>query len=118
MLFSCQSRGTFTLRAGGLFLANRTYNSYINDSVYLLLAQSTLPKETNVANCIARIAQIPKIIAAAQANLRQPPRPILETAIRQNRGAISFYENGILELAGETLQRDALKASAATVSAL
>jgi len=96
----------------------RTYNSYINDSVYLLLAQSTLPKETNVANCIARIAQIPKIIAAAQANLRQPPRPILETAIRQNRGAISFYENGILELAGETLQRDALKASAATVSAL
>ena len=96
----------------------RTYNSYINDSVYLLLAQSTLPKETNVANCIARIAQLPKIIAAAQANLRQPPRPILETAIRQNRGAISFYENGILDLAGETLQRDALKASAATVAAL
>src|SRR5438445_4493127 len=96
----------------------RTYNGYINDSVYLLLVQSTLPKETNVANCIARIAQIPKIIAAAQANLRRPPRPILETAIRQNRGAISFYENGLLELAGETLQRDALKASAATVSAL
>src|SRR5213594_3537276 len=70
----------------------RTYNSYINDSVYLLLAQSTLPKETNVANCIARMAQIPTIIAAAQDSLRQPARPILETAIRQNCGAISFYE--------------------------
>src|SRR5439155_20949118 len=54
--------------------APRTYNSYINDSVYLLLAQSTLPKETNVANCIARIDQIPNIIAEAQANVRQPPR--------------------------------------------
>src|SRR5439155_471786 len=53
----------------------RTYNGYINDSVYLLLAQSTLPKETNVANCIARMAQIPKIIGAAQDNLRRPPRP-------------------------------------------
>jgi len=96
----------------------RTYNGYINDSVYLLLAQSTLPKETNVANCIARMAQIPKIIGAAQDNLRRPPRPILETAIRQNRGAISFYDQGILELAGETRQRDALKAAAARVAVL
>jgi hypothetical protein len=96
----------------------RIYNGYINDSVYLLLAQSTLPKETNVANCIARIAHIPKIIAAARANLRRPPRPILETAIRQNRGAIAFYEKGILDLAGETRQLDALKAAAAPVSAL
>ena len=96
----------------------RTYNGYINDSVYLLLVQSTLPKETNVANCIARMAQIPKIIAVAQDSLRRPPRPILETAIRQNRGAISFYDKGILELAGETRQRDALKAAAAPVAAL
>ena len=96
----------------------RTYNGYINDSVYLRLAQSTLPKETNVANCIARMAQLPKIIAVAQDNLRRPPRPILETAIRQNRGAISFYDKGILEIAGETRQRDALKAAAAPVAAL
>ena len=96
----------------------RTYNGYINDSVYLLLVQSTLPKETNVANCIARMAEIPKIIAVAQGSLRRPPRSILETAIRQNRGAISFYDKGILDLAGETQQRDALKAAAAPVAAL
>ncbi len=96
----------------------RTYNGYINDSVYLVLTQSTLPKETNVANCIARMAQIPKIITAAKNSLRRPPRPILETAIRQNRGAISFYENGILELVGETPQRDALRAAAAPVAEL
>ena len=47
------------------------------------------------------MALFPKIIAAAKENLRNPPRVILETAIRQNRGAIAFYEHGIFELAGE-----------------
>jgi uncharacterized protein (DUF885 family) len=96
----------------------RTYNDYINDSVYVLLTQSTLPKERNIANSIARIGQIPKIIAAAKENLRNPPRAILETAIRQNRGAISFYEQGLFELVGETSQSNALKAAAAPVAAL
>jgi len=96
----------------------RTYNAYLNDSVYLLLAQSTLPKETNVANSIARMAQIPKVVGAAKENLRNPPRPILETAIRQNRGAIAFYEKGLFELAGQTRQLGALKAAAAPVAAL
>src|SRR5260370_11034773 len=75
----------------------RIYNGYINDSVYLLLSQSSLPKETNVANCIARMALIPKVVAAARRNLRNPCRAHTETAIRQNRGAIAFYEKDIFE---------------------
>ncbi|HEX3717300.1 MAG TPA: DUF885 domain-containing protein [Verrucomicrobiae bacterium] len=94
----------------------RTYGSYINDSVYLLLTHSTLPKEVNISNCLARMAEIPRIIAAAKATLTHPAKPVLETAIRQNRGAISFYEKDIFELAGETQQLDRLKASAATVA--
>jgi len=89
----------------------RVYGNCINDSVFLLLAQSTMAKETNVANCIARIAEAPKVLAAARQNLKHPPKPILETAIRQNRGAIGFFDGGILELAGETPQRDQLKAA-------
>ncbi len=95
----------------------RTYGSYISDSVYLLLTQSTLPKETNIANCIARMAQIPRVIATARRTLTHPPQPILETAIRQNQGAISFYESGLFELAGETTQGEKLKAAAAPVVA-
>lgn len=95
----------------------RTYNDYINDSIYSLLAQSTLPKETNVANSIARMAQVPRVIAAAKENLHHPPRPILETAIRQNRGAIAFYEQGVFDLAGETPRLAALKSAAAPVAA-
>lgn len=91
----------------------RTYNSYISDSTFLLLAQSTQPKETNVANCIARMRQIPKVLAAARANLKNPPRALLETAIRQNRGAISFYEKDLFQFAGETSQLPALKSAAA-----
>ena len=58
----------------------RAYNDYISDSVFLLLTQSTLPKEKNIANCIARMKQIPKVLAAAQENLRNPPRVATETA--------------------------------------
>lgn len=93
----------------------RIYNGFINDSVYLLLAQSSLPKETNVANCIARMALIPKVIAAAKQNLKNPPRVHTETAIRQNRGAIAFYEKDIYDFAGKTRQLAALKAAAAPV---
>jgi uncharacterized protein (DUF885 family) len=95
----------------------RTYGAYINDSIYLLLTSSTLPKETNISNCIARMAEIPRILAAAKATLTHPPKAILETAIRQNRGAISFYEKDIFELAGDTKQLDGLKSAAAGVAA-
>src|SRR5438876_5414292 len=79
----------------------RVYNGYINDSVYLLLAQSSLPRETNVANCIARMALIPRVVTAAKQKLRSPCRTHTETAIRQNRGAIGFYEKEIFEFAGK-----------------
>jgi uncharacterized protein (DUF885 family) len=44
----------------------RTYGSYINDSIYQLLLQSTQPKETNIAHCLERMAQIPAVIAVAR----------------------------------------------------
>ena len=95
----------------------RIYNGYINDSVYLLLAQSSLPRETNVANCIARMALIPRVIAAAKQNLKNPPRVHTETAIKQNRGAIGFYEKDMFKFAGKTRQLAALKAAAVPVVA-
>lgn len=87
----------------------RTYGSYISDSVYSLLTQSTLPKEKNIENAILRIQQIPRIVATARQTLDNPPRSILETAILQNRGAIAFYEKGVFQLVGQSQQLDALK---------
>jgi uncharacterized protein (DUF885 family) len=94
----------------------RTYGNYLSDSVYLLLTQSTQPKETNIANAIARMAQMPRIIAEAKVSLTHPARPILETAIRQNAGAIHFYESELFSYTGETPQEEKLKAAAAKVA--
>lgn len=89
----------------------RTYGGYISDSVYSLLTQSTLPKEINIRNAIARITQIPRIVATARETLRDSPPSILETAILQNRGAIGFYEKGIFELVGDSPQFDDLRSA-------
>jgi uncharacterized protein (DUF885 family) len=80
----------------------RTYNDYISESIYLILTQSTLPKERNVENATKRMAFIPKVVAAAKESLKDPPEVFVRTAIGQNRGAIAFYEGGIFELTGET----------------
>ncbi len=96
----------------------RAYNEYISDSVFLLLTQSRLPKETNIANSIARMKQIPGIVAAAKVNLKSPPRAVLETAIKQNKGSIGFYERDIFAFVGESPQLPALKAEAARVVAV
>jgi uncharacterized protein (DUF885 family) len=97
----------------------RTYNDYLTESVYLLLTQSTEPRSVTLRNCAARIAEMPRIVAAAKASLRNPPLVFVETAIRQNRGAINFYESGIYALTGETLALSELRAPAQrTVAAL
>ncbi len=95
----------------------RTYNDYISDSTYLLLTQSSEPRERNVRNCVARMAQIPRIVRAAKETLKNPPKVFVETAIRQTKGAISYYESGIFEIAGETPQLSDLKPAAKPVVA-
>jgi uncharacterized protein (DUF885 family) len=90
----------------------RVYNDYATESVYLLLSQSTEPKATNLRNAAERIRQIPKAIEVAKKTLKSPPKVILETAIKQNKGAIAFYESGIYELAEETPMLSTLKPAA------
>ena len=95
----------------------RVYNDYISESIYLLLTQSTEPKATNLKNAAARMAEIPRIVAVAKKTLRNPPKVYVETSIRQNRGAISFYESGIFEVAGESPQTSILAPAAKPVVA-
>lgn len=95
----------------------RVYNEYITDSTFVLLTQSTLPQPANVKNCIARMAHIPRVVAAAKESLKSPPQVFVETAIKQNRGAIAFYESSIYILAGESPQLSALRDAAKPVIA-
>ncbi|MDB5308067.1 MAG: hypothetical protein JWO38_2269 [Gemmataceae bacterium] len=80
----------------------RVYGEFISDSVFILFTQSTLPRERNVQNAAKRIAQIPKVVAAAKAGLKNPPKILTEITAKRNLGAISFYEKEIYEFAKET----------------
>jgi len=95
----------------------RAYNDYISESVFLLLTQSTLPRERNVENAVKRMAFIPRIVAAAREGLKDPVSVFVETAIRQNKGAIAFYESGLFELTGETPGLSELRAASKPVVA-
>ena len=91
----------------------RVYSGYLSDPVYLLLAQSSLPQETNISNSISRMKHMPKVIAAAKENLRSPPSAHLATAIQQNLGTINFFEKEMYEYARRSPQVPALRAAAA-----
>ena len=80
----------------------RIYGEYISDSVFMLFSQSTLPKARNVANAAKRITYVPKIVAAAKASLKNPPRILTEIAIKRTAGAIAFYEKEIFAQSEET----------------
>ncbi|MGL6097657.1 MAG: DUF885 domain-containing protein [Fimbriiglobus sp.] len=98
----------------------RIFVEYVSDSVFLLLTQSTLPKDRKVANAAKRITFVPKVIAAAKASLKNPPRILTEVAIKRTRGAAAFYEKDIYEITGETAATSPLgapcKAAAAALT--
>lgn len=79
----------------------RTYGTYLTDCVYAILTQSTLPRETNLKNVIARMEKIPSVVEVARITIGNPPRIKTETAIRQAEGAINFYKTEIFTLAGQ-----------------
>ncbi len=85
------------------------------DCVYVLFTQSTLPLETNVTNALARMKLVPAVLVAGREALKNPPKVLTETAIRQNKGAIAFYQTELLTMVGETPQREALQAASLPV---
>ena len=96
----------------------RAYLEVMNDCTYLLLVQSTLPRAENIANAVARMKRIPPIVDVAKRELKRPPRVVVETALRQTRGAIAYYDAEMIGLSGgDAAQRATLKKAAAPVVA-
>ena len=65
--------------------------------MYLLLTQSSLPAGDQRQECLSRMEQIPAVVDAARATIKNPPRVKVETAIRQTEGAIGFYESELFK---------------------
>ena len=93
----------------------RTYVAYTTDSVFSLLTRSTLPREKNVENAIARMRLVPGILDEARKALVDPVPVMVETAIAQNRGSIAFYSRELHSLVGDTPHRPALRSAAEPV---
>ena len=65
------------------------------EGVYVLLARDFAPMKDRLAAAKLRLEAIPKLLAAAKHNLQRPPKVYTETAIAQNKGAISFVQDDL-----------------------
>ncbi len=63
------------------------------NGVYLLLARNFAPLPKRLADVGVRLNAFPAKLAAAKANLKNPPRIHTETAIEQNKGVIGLVRD-------------------------
>lgn len=67
------------------------------DALYQLVARDFAPPEQRLKAAIGRLDGVPAVMAAARANLKNPPRVHTETAIAQLKGTIALISTGQLE---------------------
>lgn len=72
-----------------------TYNPA--NGIYLLLARDFAPLNERLISVRSRLLSIPAVLNAAKRNLKNPPRVFTETAILQNKGAISLIRDELEE---------------------
>ena len=70
-----------------------TYN--VGGAINNLLQRDFAPLKERLENVKSRLEQIPNVIDAAKANLKNPPKIHTETAIRQNKGVIGLIKGDL-----------------------
>jgi uncharacterized protein (DUF885 family) len=71
------------------------YSSGITNSAFVIMSRTFAPPEARLRSLTARERMMPKVLAEARANLKDPPRIFTEVAIEQMPGNISFFENDV-----------------------
>jgi uncharacterized protein (DUF885 family) len=69
----------------------------VTGSIYALLARDFEPLDKRLTNVASRLAEIPRVLDSARANLVSPPKVHTETAILQNQGSISLIRDDLEE---------------------
>lgn len=75
---------------------------YIADpffSIFLLASRDFAPQAARVESLTARLEHVPELLAAARANLKEPPRILTQIGIEETEGAIEFCSTLIPQLA-------------------
>ena len=73
-----------------------------------LIARDFAPLKERLMNAKGRLEMIPSVVAAAKANLKNPPQVYTETAIAQNRGVINLIKGDLQTFADEAKMMDEL----------
>jgi len=71
------------------------YSSGITNSAFVIMSRTFAPAEARLKSLTARERLMPKVLAEARANLKNPPRIFTEVAIEQMPGNISFFQNDV-----------------------
>lgn len=67
----------------------------VGGAINALISRDFAPLKERLTNAKSRLEGIPAVIAAAKANLKNPPRVHTETAIQQNKGVISLIKGDL-----------------------
>ncbi len=70
----------------------------VGGAIYSLIARDFAPIEERLHDINDRLKQIPEVVDAAKANLKNPPKIHTETAILQNPGAIALIAGQLDEI--------------------
>jgi len=70
-------------------------------AIFLVASRDFAPLAERVDNVAARLEQTPDLLAAARANLKNPPHILTEIGIEETEGAIEFCELLIPEIAAQ-----------------
>jgi uncharacterized protein (DUF885 family) len=71
------------------------YSSGIAGSAFVIMSRSYASQDERLRSLVARERQMPRVFAAARANLKNPPKVYTEVAIQQLPGIASFFENDV-----------------------
>ncbi len=97
------------------------YTGMIGDAIAGLIYQEFAPLNQRLSNAIARTKQVPKFLEQAKANLKTSSKLHVETAMRQNKGNISIFQEELpnaAKPASPEIQAEIKTAAAAAIAAL
>jgi uncharacterized protein (DUF885 family) len=92
----------------------------VGRAIYALVAREFAPPEQRLRSVIGRLKGVPAVVAAAKANLKNPPRVHTETAIQQNKGTTNLVKEQLEPLVKQApaLEKDFRTAQATALAAL
>jgi uncharacterized protein (DUF885 family) len=71
------------------------YSSGITSSAFVIMSRTFAPPEARLKSLISRERQMPKVLADARANVKNPPKIYTEIAIEQLPGNTEFFERDV-----------------------